>query len=1005
MIFQNITNPTENFHLVDNVTENDAQDNGQDLSSSFVWDIDHGVRVTPWDIGADDLAVTTAVGLVSFEVRGLEGAVELTWETGSEINNLGFHLYRSTSEEGPYERITHRVIPGLGSSPEGARYSYLDSGLTNGVTYYYKLEDIETTGATELHGPVSATPTEGASPDIVEPEEGEGEESGASRITYGNPWANEVRLRRIGHRAVVLELVTEGFYAYPEEDGTVRLEVPGLELVAEPGEPAVPVYRGWIEATVGRRVKLGKVRVDNVQEFTGLRPSWADAPDLIGSKDGTARPGWRKAERVFLHQEGLYPEETGRLVEVAFQEDTKKTLVELAPLRWDGQGGRLLLARRLIVRVNFKGREPSETLTPSGKGRRHVENHESRRVLTQLVTRERGLHGVRFEDIFGRGGQPRRTNELRLSRQGESVAFRVIPRAKRFKRGSVLYFVSEGAAANPHGHEAVYELESSRSGVVMEKVNAVPFGSLVTRYWKTLSLEQNQFYQAAYIEAEDIWQWDWIFGPMTKSYPFQVDNLAVGSESSSLDLWLQGASDFPALDHHSRVYVNGTLLAEEWWDGESPLHLAAELGAGVLQEGENVLQIEEVGDTDVSYSMIMLDRFEVKYPSQLVLSEGQLTGRFDQSGTAWVSGPASAYALDVTGEHPQWLAGVNHPEGVGFGAQVDHEYLIVPAEGLLSPEVRRPLQTSLRSEANAAEYLVIGPRAFLNAAESLLRYRMNEGLRTKAVATEDVFAEFGYGEATPDSIREFLSYAYHHWTEPSLRYVLLLGDSTYDTKDYLATGVQPHVPVKLVKTRYLWTASDPWFGAVNGEDLLPDVAVGRLPAASVAEMESLVEKVLAYERGQADPDAPVVLVTDNPDGAGDFDWNADVLAATVLSEQNVDKIYLSQLGTSATRSSILDAFDDGASIMSYIGHGGIHLWANENLLNIGQMDSLSPQSQQPILFTMNCLNGYFHFPYHDSLAEALLKAEGRGSSRPSRQPDSVSTSRRTDSTGPFSIKS
>ena len=114
------------------------------------------------------------------------------------------------------------------------------------------------------------------------------------------------------------------------------------------------------------------------------------------------------------------------------------------------------------------------------------------------------------------------------------------------------------------------------------------------------------------------------------------------------------------------MYVNGTLLAEEWWDGESALHLTVELGAGVLQEGENVLQIEEVGDTDVSYSMIMLDRFEVKYPSQLVLSEGQLTGSFDQSGTAWVSGPASAYALDVTGEHPQWLAGVNHPEGVGF---------------------------------------------------------------------------------------------------------------------------------------------------------------------------------------------------------------------------------------------------------------------------------------------------------------------------------------------------
>jgi hypothetical protein len=38
----------------------------------------------------------TAVDLVSFEAIALDGAVELTWETGSEIDNLGFHLYRSS---------------------------------------------------------------------------------------------------------------------------------------------------------------------------------------------------------------------------------------------------------------------------------------------------------------------------------------------------------------------------------------------------------------------------------------------------------------------------------------------------------------------------------------------------------------------------------------------------------------------------------------------------------------------------------------------------------------------------------------------------------------------------------------------------------------------------------------------------------------------------------------------------------------------------------------------
>ncbi len=114
------------------------------------------------------MGAPTAVELVSFTAVGLDGAVELSWETGSELDNLGFHLYRSLSEEGPYERITASLIPGLGSSPAGARYRYVDTGLANGVPYFYQLEDIETTGQTERHGPVSATPTVGGVSEGVE---------------------------------------------------------------------------------------------------------------------------------------------------------------------------------------------------------------------------------------------------------------------------------------------------------------------------------------------------------------------------------------------------------------------------------------------------------------------------------------------------------------------------------------------------------------------------------------------------------------------------------------------------------------------------------------------------------------------------------------------------------------------------------------------------------------------------------------------------------------------
>jgi hypothetical protein len=161
MLFVNTTASSENLHIQ---AGSAAANVAADLSGFLSIDIDGGVRVSPWDIGADDILATTAVKLLSFEARPLDGAVDLSWETGSEISNLGFHLYRGLSSSGPWDRLTTNLIPGLGSSPQGALYQYRDSSLSNGTTYYYMLEDVETTGRVERHGPVDATPSALASP-------------------------------------------------------------------------------------------------------------------------------------------------------------------------------------------------------------------------------------------------------------------------------------------------------------------------------------------------------------------------------------------------------------------------------------------------------------------------------------------------------------------------------------------------------------------------------------------------------------------------------------------------------------------------------------------------------------------------------------------------------------------------------------------------------------------------------------------------------------------------
>ena len=84
--------------------------------------------------------------------------VLLSWETGSEVDNAGFNLWRSDPEGSAYVRINERLIPAEGDAASGARYRYTDRDVTLETTCYYKLEDVNTHGVSAFHGPVSAMP-------------------------------------------------------------------------------------------------------------------------------------------------------------------------------------------------------------------------------------------------------------------------------------------------------------------------------------------------------------------------------------------------------------------------------------------------------------------------------------------------------------------------------------------------------------------------------------------------------------------------------------------------------------------------------------------------------------------------------------------------------------------------------------------------------------------------------------------------------------------------------
>ncbi len=123
-----------------------------------------GVSITATDIAGMwgralyDVNTPTAIPLISFTATTSTGAISLQWETGHEINSLGFNIFRGRAADGPYIRLNQDLIPSLDpGSPLGSNYTWLDYGVEPGNTYYYKLETVESNGHTTTHGPLSVT--------------------------------------------------------------------------------------------------------------------------------------------------------------------------------------------------------------------------------------------------------------------------------------------------------------------------------------------------------------------------------------------------------------------------------------------------------------------------------------------------------------------------------------------------------------------------------------------------------------------------------------------------------------------------------------------------------------------------------------------------------------------------------------------------------------------------------------------------------------------------------
>jgi hypothetical protein len=103
------------------------------------------------------LTAPTAVALTRFEALPEGASIRLEWETATEVDNLGFNLYRAESADGPRTQLNDGLIPSqMPGSPMGASYQFVDESARPGSTYFYWLEDVDVYGVATMYGPTYA---------------------------------------------------------------------------------------------------------------------------------------------------------------------------------------------------------------------------------------------------------------------------------------------------------------------------------------------------------------------------------------------------------------------------------------------------------------------------------------------------------------------------------------------------------------------------------------------------------------------------------------------------------------------------------------------------------------------------------------------------------------------------------------------------------------------------------------------------------------------------------
>jgi hypothetical protein len=626
----------------------------------------------------------------------------------------------------------------------------------------------------------------------------------------------------------------------------------------------------------------------------------------------------------------------------------------------------------------------------------------------KVVVSEEGIYRLTSAWLSSQGVSVSDWSQVRVYHLGQEipvyqgadyVEFYGVPPTEgysKYTRNNVYWLTTSGGSGSP---------------LRMTTIDGTPGAATIpTTHVFTVHMEEDKEYLGEAPGAESLDRW--VHGSFALGsgagggpldYPVTLPGVG-GTQSGQVTVLLCGLT---TLAHDVEIAFNGVSLGTYQWSGFEFYEVS--IADVALVDGVNTLTLTCLSGTDpVNPDGVALDWVEVAYPRKYEASGnllklthnagyryqvGNFTGNIIQAYD--ITTPTDVKRISnllVTGTNPYTLT-MEPRSGTG-----ERTYIALSSTAVKTPvSITRDVAGNLSGTSNGADYILIthrdlgwdGGGSAYPWLTNLKSHREAQGLRVKVVDVEDIYDEFSYGIVSPQGIKDFLSYAYQSWVSPAPQYVLVVGDSAYDPKDNYGLGTINYVPAYLADTPFMGeNLIDEWYVRISGNDAIADMDIGRLPASTTAQAETMVNKIIAYEN------APVLktwerntlLVADNQ--VEDYEvlfelMNEDVAGIVPAGMNAPFREYLNDyVNPGDLTQSLRSRLNvDGALIVNYSGHGSVQLWANESIFSTGEVGMLNNSGKLPFVVAMTCLNGSFGYPEgwaFPSLAEVLLRESANG---------------------------